>query len=79
METAEAKAVYRLRGQTIELVFADVKEHRGLRRFSGHGLARVRTEFALDVLLHNLIVLHRCLSQGQNAEVLYHPTVECDA
>src|SRR5918911_2587502 len=32
METEAAKAVYRLRKQTIELVFADVKEHRGLRR-----------------------------------------------
>jgi hypothetical protein len=37
METTKAKAVYRLRGQTIELVFADVKEHRGLRRFSEGG------------------------------------------
>ena len=79
METAEAKAVYRLRGQTVEIVFADVKEHRGLRRFSGHGLARVRTEFALDVLLHNLLVLHRFLSQRQNVETLYHANVECDA
>ena len=78
METAEAKAVYRLRGQTVEIVFADVKEHRGLRRFSGHGLARVRTEFALDVLLHNLLVLHRFLSQRRNAEARDH-TVECDA
>jgi transposase len=66
METAEAKSVYRLRGQTIEIVFADVKEHRGLRRFSGHGLARVRTEFALEVLLHNLLVLHRSLRQRQH-------------
>jgi len=78
METAEAKAVYRLRGQTIEIVFADVKEHRGLRGFSGRGLARVRTELALDVLLHNLLVLHRFLSQRRNAEALDH-TVECDA
>ena len=70
METAEAKAVYRLRGQTIEIVFADVKEHRGLRRFSGRGLARVRTELALDVLLHNLLVLRRFLNQRQNAEAL---------
>src|SRR5918997_1252585 len=70
METAEAKAVYRLRGQTIEIVFADVKEHRGLRRFSGHGLARVRTEFALEILLHNLLVLHRFLSQRQNTEAM---------
>jgi len=75
METAEAKAVYRLRGQTIEIVFADVKEHRGLRRFSGHGLARVRTEFALEVLLHNLLVLHRFLSQRRNGEAM-HPTTE---
>lgn len=67
METDEAKTVYRLRGQTIEIVFADVKEHRGLRRFSGRGLARARTEFALEVLLHNLLVFYRSLSQRQNA------------
>jgi hypothetical protein len=67
METASAKAVYRLRKQTIELVFADLKEHRGLRRFSGHGLVRVRTELALEVLAHNLLVLHRCLRQKHNA------------
>jgi hypothetical protein len=63
METAKAKAVYRLWSQTIELVFADVKEHRGLRRFSGHGLARVHTEFALEVLVHHLLVVHRSLRQ----------------
>ncbi len=63
METAEAKAVYRLQGQTIEIVFADVKEHRGLRRFSGHGLDRVRTEFALEVLLHNLLAMQRSLQK----------------
>jgi hypothetical protein len=60
----------RLRGQTIELVFADVKEHRGLRRFSGHGLARVRTEFALEVLVHNLLVVHRSLRQRSGAEAI---------
>ena len=69
MATAEAKRVYRLRGQTIEIVFADVKEHRGLRRFSGHGLARVRTEFALEVLLHNLLVVQRSLKQRRNEEM----------
>ena len=74
METADAKAVYRLRGQTIELVFADVKEHRGLRRFSGHGLARVRAEFALEVLLHNLLVVHRSFKQRQNVEAINRTT-----
>jgi hypothetical protein len=68
METKEAKAVYRLRGQTIEIVFADFKEHRGLRRFSGHGVARARTELAFEVLVHNLLVLHRCSHQKQNGQ-----------
>jgi hypothetical protein len=76
METASAKAVYRLRKQTIELVFADLKEHRGLRRFSGHGLVRVRTELALEVLVHNLLVLHRCLRQKHNARKIASLTEE---
>jgi hypothetical protein len=57
METEEAKAIYRLRKQTMELGFADFKAQRGLRRCSGRGLARVRTEVALEVLGHNLLVL----------------------
>ena len=44
MQTPEAKAIYRKRGQTVELRFADAKAHRGLRRFSGRGLERVRIE-----------------------------------
>ena len=75
METESAKAVYRLRGQTIEIVFADLKEHRGLRRFSGRGLAHVRTELALEVLVHNLLVLHRSSRQEHNAKET-HPTHE---
>jgi transposase len=75
METAEAKRVYRLRGQTIEIVFADFKEHRGLRRFSSRGLVRVRTELALEVLVHNLLVVHRSSSQKQNVKET-HPTRE---
>jgi hypothetical protein len=76
METTSAKAVYRLRKQTIELVFADLQEHRGLRRFSGHGLVRVRTELALEVLVHNLLVLPRCSRQQHNARKIESLTEE---
>lgn len=79
METAEAKAVYRLRGQTIEIVFADVKEHRGLRRFSGHGLDRVRTEFALEVLLHNLLAMQRSLQKRSRLEAIEDTTEDIAA
>jgi len=68
MATEEAKAVYRLRGQTIEIVFADFKEHRGLRRFSGRGRARARMELALEVLVHNLLVLHRFSNQQHDVQ-----------
>jgi transposase len=57
MATAEAKALYRLRGQTVERINADFKQHRKLRRFSGRGLARVQCQVGLTVLTHNLLTL----------------------
>ena len=65
MATPEAKAKLRRRGCTAERKFADAKEHRGLRRFSGRGLMRVRTEVGLLVLVHNLRTLHTFLQQSQ--------------
>ena len=70
MATPEAKAIYRQRSQTVELRFADAKTHRGLRRFSGRGLTRVRIEVGLRVLSHNLLVVEaakrRKAAEGQN-------------
>ena len=70
MQTPEAKAIYRQRSQTVELRFADAKAHRGLRRFSGRGLTRVRIEVGLMVLAHNLLVVQaaeeRKAAEGQN-------------
>jgi transposase len=54
MQTDEAKTLYKKRGQTIERVFADFKEHRNLRRFRGRGLSRARTQMGLTALGHNL-------------------------
>jgi transposase len=70
MKTAEAKAIYKQRSQTVELRFADAKTHRGLRRFSGRGLKRVRIEVGLCVLAHNLLAVWRAsqrkATEGQN-------------
>ena len=57
MQSEEAKSLYKQRGQTIERVFADFKEHRNLRRFRGRGLSRARTQLGLTVLGHNLRIL----------------------
>jgi hypothetical protein len=57
MATPEAQALYRQRQETVELAFADFKEHRKLVRFSGHGLSAVRAEVGLSVLVHNMLSL----------------------
>jgi hypothetical protein len=54
MATNEAKRLYKLRSQTVELTYADMKEHRGLRRFHGRGLSRATAEIGTFVLAHNL-------------------------
>ena len=58
-QTAQAKAVYRLRGQTVELAFAEMKAHRSLRRLTGRGLQRAQAQVAAFVLGHNLLALLR--------------------
>ena len=57
MQTDAAKSLYKLRGQTVELGFADFKEHRSLQRFSGRGTFRARRQLGLTVLAHNLVTL----------------------
>jgi hypothetical protein len=53
MASAEGRELYRQRQQTIELAFADFKEHRGLRQFSGFALRQAESQVGLLVLLHN--------------------------
>ena len=59
METAEAKALYKLRRQTVEPSFGDSKQHRNYRRVHGRGLAKAKGQTALTVLAHNLHELVR--------------------
>jgi len=57
MQAPAAKELYRLRSQTVELNYADLKEHRGIRRLHGRGLTRAAAEIGLFVLGHNLLEL----------------------
>ena len=59
METAEAKVLYKRRRSTVERGYADLKVHRQLDRFTVRGLARVRVQFRLQCLVHNLLVVAR--------------------
>ena len=66
MQTEEAKTLYRLRKQTVELSFADMKEHRGLRRLSCRGRRRAKNQVACTVLAHNLLTVHDARDEGQS-------------
>ena len=68
MQTPEAKQLYRQRKQTVELAFADSKQHRGLRRISGYGLTKARLQTGLTVLVHNLLTLQSALWPTQRNE-----------
>lgn len=64
METREAKTLYRLRAQTVELAFAELKEHRSLRRLTARGLQHAKAQVAAFVLSHNLLTFFR-MAKGQ--------------
>jgi hypothetical protein len=57
MQEAAGQALYKLRKQTVERGFADLKTHRGLQRFRRYGLERARVQVGLLVLAHNLRAL----------------------
>ena len=59
MADPETQKRYRLRGQTVELAYADSKGNRRLQRFHGRGLARARAETGLMVVAQNLKRLDR--------------------
>jgi transposase len=63
MNTEEAKTLYKLRCRTVELNFADMKEHRDMRRFSCRGLRRVRNDVAATVLVHNLLHVRQATAE----------------
>lgn len=59
MATEEARSRYRLRGQTVELAYADSKGNRRRTRFHGRGPSRALTETGLMAVAQNLRRLDR--------------------
>jgi transposase len=54
LRTTEGRQQYTLRGRTVEPVFGQLKDRRGMRQFSRRGLAAVRAEFSLAATVHNI-------------------------
>jgi len=59
LRTARGRAVYGLRKGVVEPVFGQIKGVRGFRRFSLRGLAKIKGEWCLVCLTHNLLKIWR--------------------
>ena len=57
--TKRGKELYKLRSQTVEPVFGQIKEGRACGRFLRRGLAAVQSEWRLICAAHNLLKLWR--------------------
>jgi transposase len=59
LASQQGKARYALRKSTVEPVFGQIKEARGIRRFRLRGLFKVTSEWKLICATHNLLKLFR--------------------
>jgi len=59
MRTPQGKALYARRKVIVEPVFGQIKEGRGFRRFLLRGLKKIRGEWLLVCLTHNLLKIWR--------------------
>ncbi len=67
LRTPQGRATYKMRKATVEPVFAQIKEQRGLRRFLLGGRKQVEGEWQLICATHNLLKLYRCGWKPQRA------------
>jgi Transposase DDE domain len=67
------RQVYKLRGQSVELGYADLKEHRGLRVFRCFGRQRARAQAGLVLLASNGLKILASLHRRQNAHQAAEP------
>lgn len=67
MQTAAAKLVYQLRGQTVEWANAGLRQH-GLQQFRVRGRSKTRTVLVWYALLHNLLCGQRLRAKAAGAQ-----------
>ena len=71
LKTKEGQEIYSKRKETIEPVFGQIKENRGIRTFLLRGLDGAKGEWKLICLTHNMLKLwrHLWLDEGRSAPV----------
>jgi DDE family transposase len=72
LRTPEGAAAYALRSCTVEPVFGQAKENRGIRRFMRRGLAAAQSEWSLVCATSNILKLHTH-AQGRSLATIISP------
>jgi hypothetical protein len=62
LKTKVGRRIYATRKAIVEPVFGQIKQARGFRQFLLRGLPKVRMEWALICLTHNILRMHRVFS-----------------
>ena len=79
VRTPEGKALYARRKVIVEPVFGQIKEARGFRRFLLRGLEKIRGEWRLVCLTHNLLKMWRYgWYQLKNSRLQAPALIGCD-
>ena len=63
LQTKAGRAIYAARKTIVEPVFGQIKHARGFRQFLLRGLVKVRAEWALVCLTHNILKLYRLCNE----------------
>jgi len=64
IRSEEGKARYKLRKQTVERSFGDIKHNKKFRTFLLRGIKNARTELKLQSIAHNLVIIHNLMKRG---------------
>jgi len=64
LQTKVGAAVYATRKFIVEPVFGQIKQARGFRQFLLRGLEKVRGEWALICMTHNILKFHKIICSG---------------
>jgi len=64
LQTLMGAAIYATRKTIVEPVFGQIKQARGFRQFLLRGLKKVRGEWALICMTHNILKFHKIICSG---------------
>lgn len=71
MESEQAKNLMKLRSQSVEPVYGDIKENNNFRSFLLRGLGKVRLEFSIMCTSHNIkMIINKIRQSNQNYRVI---------